>query len=104
MIDKFKHIEKTKSEIATDEIIDGIMKKLWMQSDYATIFYFGIVANLKQFAKAFKEPCVTTREDCLKIMGTYKTDNNVPDKIKDLIDTIFEEFDYKENKNENTKN
>jgi hypothetical protein len=27
--DKFKHIKKTKSEIATDEIIDGIMKKLW---------------------------------------------------------------------------
>lgn len=97
MIDKFRLMEKTKSEIATDEIMDGITKKLWMQSDYATAFYLGIVANLKHFAKTFKEPCEITREDCLKIMSTYKTDNNVPDKIKDLIDIIFEEFDYKEN-------
>lgn len=104
MIDKFKHIEKTKSEIAINEIINSITNKLWMQSDYATVFYLGVVANLKHFAKTFKEPCEITREDCLKIMGTYKTDNNVPDKIKDLIDTIFEEFDYKENENENTKN
>lgn len=96
MIDKFKHIEKSKSEIITDEIVYGIMNKLWTQSDYATAFHLGVIANLKQFAKAFKEPCVITREDCLKIMGTYKTDNNVSDKIKDLIDTIFEEFDYKE--------
>lgn len=95
--DKFKHIEKTNSETTIKEIIDGITNKLWMQSDYSTVFYLGVVANLKQFAKAFKEPCEITREDCLKIMSTYKTDDNVPDKIKNLIDVILEEFDYKEN-------
>lgn len=97
MIDKFKLTEKSKSEIIIDEIINGITNKLWLQSDYGTAFYLGVISNLKLFAKAFKEPCEITREDCLKIMSTYKTDNNVPDKIKELIDTILEEFDYKEN-------
>jgi hypothetical protein len=96
MIDKFKHIEKTKSEIAIDETMNDIINKLWIQSDYATAFYLGVVTNLKQLAKIFKEPCEITREDYLKIMSIYKKDNNVPDKIKDLIDTIFEEFNYKE--------
>ena len=96
MIDRFNHIEKSKSEIITDEIMDGIMNKLWIQSDYATVFYLGIIAHLKQFAKTFKEPCYISREDYLKIMSKYKTDDNVPDEIKNLIDTILEEFNYKE--------
>lgn len=96
MIDKFKLTEKSKSEIITDEIINGITNKLWLQSDYATAFYLGVISNLKHFAKVFKEPYQVDREVFLKTMSTYKTDN-VPDEIKNLIDTILEEFDYKEN-------
>lgn len=96
MIDKFKLTEKSKSEIAIDEIVNGFINKLWLQSDYATAFYLGVISSLKLFAKTFKEPCEITREDILKIMSSYKR-VETPDEIKNLIDTIFEEFDYKEN-------
>lgn len=96
MIDKFKLTEKSKSEITRDEIINNITNKLWIQSDYYTAFYLGILDILKAFAKTFKEPRLMSRKDFLDIMNTYKT-CDVPDEIKNLIDTILEEFNYKEN-------
>lgn len=95
MINKFKLTEKSKSEIVIDEMMSSYVNKLWLQSDYCTAFYLGVITTLKQFVGAFKEPCYISREDYLKIMSTYKT-YDVPDEIKNLIDTILEEFDYKE--------
>lgn len=90
-----EYIEKSKSQIISNKIINNINNKLWMQSDYGTAFYLGIITILKLFAKTFKKPQYIAREDFLEIMSTYKTDN-VPDEIKELIDVILEEFDYKE--------
>ena len=90
-----KYMDMSKSEIISDDIIKNITDKLWMQSGYITVYYLGAIAILKMLAKSFKNPCYMTREDFLSIISSYKT-SDVPDEIKNLVDAILEEFDYKE--------
>ncbi len=98
MINNFdeRYMNMSKSDIMSQDITNNITKKLWEQSDYGTMFYLGVISSLKSLAIACKNNCYIDREACLNMISLYKQ-YNVPDEIKELIDTIFEEFDYKEN-------
>ena len=95
-LNKYKFIEKTKSELEADNIINGITKKLWDDADYTTIYNLGAVTQLKVIAQALDKYGRLERDDILKLISTYKGSEGV----SDLVDMILEEFDYKENQND----
>ena len=99
MIDKLKkyaYLEKSYSQLVSEEIVNGICLKLWNESGYATAHYLGAINQLKAIASALKESDYLTKNDIVRLIATYKDDKNAPDEIKNLIKTILEEFDYKE--------
>lgn len=89
---KYRYIEKSKSELEQDKIINGITQKLWDDAGYRTIYNLGAVMQLKTIAQAL-EKYNLERNDILKLISTYKESEGV----SNLVDMILEEFDYKEN-------
>lgn len=96
-MNKYRYIEKTKSELESEKIINNLCLTLWKDSGYATAYYLGAINQLKVIASALKQSSCLTKEDTLMLIANYKKDNNAPDEIIDLIDAILEEFNYKEN-------
>lgn len=94
---EYKILKKTKSELAADEIIQNIHNKLWNESGYTTIYRLGVILQLKAMVESIKYCGSYTKEDLLKIISLNKSYDDVSDEINNLIDSILDEFDYKEN-------
>lgn len=84
---------KTKSETESDRIIHNL---LW-NNGYGTVYYLGMIHQLTGIAKVMKESTHLTKKDILMLIGSYKENKDVPNEIKELIDIVLDEFDYKEN-------
>ena len=89
---KYNYIEKTKSELEVDKIINDINSKLWNNNGYMTIYNLGAVNQLKVIAQALDKYGRLERDDILKLISHYKEFEGV----SDLVNIILEEFDYKE--------
>ena len=89
---RIDRLDKSKSDIMAEDIINKMSHELWKNSDYAVAYYLGVIFELKVFAKALKKPQCMSSEDCLAVMKTLKNDE-VPAVIKDIIDEILKEFD-----------
>ena len=89
---KYKHIEKTSSELETDRIFNDMYAKFWKDAGYEIIYNLGAVNQLKAIAQALDKHQRLDRDDILKLISTYK--NSVG--VSDLVKMILEEFDYKE--------
>ena len=94
---KYKFIKKSKSELETEKLIDNLTLKLWQEHDYLTIYYLGILSQFKAIAKGLGPHGTINRDDILMLINTFKTNDDAPDEIKNLVDMILDEFDYKEN-------
>ena len=94
---QYKFIRKSKSELAADEIVQNISRKLWDEKGYNTIYHLGAIMQLKCMIKGMKDDYSLTKSDLLAILASSKNYDDAPDEIKNLIDDILEEFDYKEN-------
>lgn len=94
---KYKYIKKSNSELETDKLVDNITHKLWVDSGYNTILYLGAVNQLKIIAESLRNYGSLGRNEILMLISSYKTNDDVPDEIKNLVDMILDEFDYKEN-------
>ena len=92
----YKFIKKSKSELETDRIVDSVAKKLWDDNGYSTVYCLGAINQLKVIAEGLKKYDSLRKDDILMLINAHKTDG-VPDEIKNLVDMILEEFDYKEN-------
>lgn len=90
---QYKFIEKTKSELEADRIVNDINNKLWNNNGYMTIYNLGAVNQLKIIAQALDKYGRLERDDILKLISSYKD----AEGVSDLVDMILEEFDYKEN-------
>ena len=90
---KYKYIEKTKSELESDNIVNNITSKLWNDAGYITIYNLGAINQLKVIAQALDKYGRLERDDVLKLISTFKDSEGV----SDLVDMILEEFHYKEN-------
>ena len=90
---KYRYIEKTKSELEGDRIVKSITQKLWDDAGYKTIYNLGAITQLKVLAQALDKYGRLERDDILKLISTYKESKGV----SDLANMILEEFDYKEN-------
>lgn len=96
----YKFIKKSKSELERDRIIDSLTLKLWGEHNYLTIYYIGILSQLQAIATGLGSHGTINRNDILMLINTFKASDDMPDEIKNLVDMILEEFDYKENQYE----
>lgn len=93
---KYKYIKKSKSELETDKLIDNITHKLWNDNGYFVIYYLGAINQLKPMAEALGPYGSINRDDILMLINSFKTNNDAPDEIKNLVDMILDEFNDKE--------
>lgn len=96
MLDKYKYIKKSNSELETDRLVNNISYKLWNDNGYQTIYYLGVITELKMLAEALGTYRTLNKTDILAIINSFKSNKDAPDEIKNLIDMILEEFDFKE--------
>ena len=59
---KYKFIEKTKSELASDEICNALSRKLWNDSGYNVVYMLGIVNYLSAMAKQMRSYDALTKK------------------------------------------
>lgn len=93
---KYKFIKKSESELATDEIIDALSRKLWNDSGYNVAYMLGVVNYLSALAKQMRSYDVLTKKDLVTCITAIKDGNETPDEIKKLVDIVLEELKEKE--------
>ena len=95
---KYKFIKKSQSELASDEIINNLSRKLWNDSGYSVAYMLGIVNYLSMLAKQMRSYDTLSKKDLIRCIECLKDGNETPDEIKNLVDIVLEELKEKENK------
>lgn len=94
--DKYKFIKKSKSELASDEIIDRISQKLWDDSGYNVVYMLGVINYLSAMAKQMRSYDTYSKKDLITLIASIKNGNETPDEIKNLVDIVLEELNEKD--------
>ena len=95
--DKYKFIKKSKSELASDEIINRISRKLCNDSGYNIVYMLGVINYLSAMAKQMRSYDTYSKKDLITLIASIKNGNETPDEIKNLVDIVLEELNKKEN-------
>ena len=95
---KYKFIKKSESELASDEIVNNLSRKLWNDSGYNIAYMLGVVNYLSALARGMKSYDTLTKKDLIRCIECFKDGNETPDEIKKLVDIVLEELKEKENK------
>ena len=95
---KYKFIKKSKSELASDEIVNNLSMKLWNDSGYNIVYVLGMINYLKSMVIAMRDSDYYSKKDLMRLIASFKDGDDYPDEIKSLVDTILEELEGKENK------
>lgn len=98
-LNNYKIAERSKFELATDEITLGIYNKIWGELGYNSIYYLGAVVFLRSMAKSLNRRDEYTKMYLLDVINSIKQIEGVPDNIKELVDVTLEEFEYKKREN-----
>lgn len=93
---KYKWIEKTKSELASDEIVNSLARKLWNDRGYNVIYLLGIVNYLKTMVSAMRDSDCYSKKDLIKLIASFKDGDDSPDEIRSFVDIVLEELKEKE--------
>ena len=94
--DKYKFIKKSKSELASDEIINRISQKLWDDSGYNVIYMLGVINYLSEMVKKMRSYDTYSKKDLITLIASIKNGNETPDEIKNLVDIVLEELNKKD--------
>ena len=94
---KYKYIRKSESELAADEIINNLSRKLWNDSGYNVAYMLGVVNYLSAMAKHLRDCDYYSKKDLIVLITSIKDGNETPDEIKKLVDIVLEELKEKEN-------
>ena len=95
--DKYKFIKKSKSELASDEIINRISRKLWNDSGYNVVYMLGVINYLSAMAKQMRSYDTYSKKDLITLIASIKNGNETPDEIKKFVDIVLEELNKEEN-------
>lgn len=90
--DKYKFIKKSEAEIASDEIVNNLSRKLWNDSGYNVAYMLGVVNYLSALAKQMRNDDKLTKNDLVTCIAAIKDGNETPVEIKELVDIILKEF------------
>ena len=93
--DKYKITEKSKFELASEDITLGIYNKIWGELGYNSIYYLGAVSFLRSMVKSLNRRDEYTKMYLLDVINSIKQIEDIPDNIKTLVDVTLEEFEYK---------
>ena len=93
---KYNFTKKSKSDLASDAILNNIYHKMWDDRGYTTGYYLGVVNQLKSMIKGMRDDHTFSQKDLLMLLASSKNYDETPDEIKSLIDDILEECNYKE--------
>ena len=96
---KYKITEKSKFELAADEITLGITNKIWGELGYNSVYYLGAVGFLRSMAKSIGKRDEYTKMYLLDVINSIKQIDGAPENIKELVDVVLEEFEYKKGDN-----
>lgn len=96
---KYKISERSKFELASDNITLGIYNKIWGELGYNSIYYLGAVTFLRSMAKSTSKRDKYIKTYLLEVINSIKQIEGVPDNIKELVDVTLEEFEYKKKEN-----
>ena len=69
---KYKISERSKFEIASDEITLGIYNKLWGELGYNSMYYLGAVGFLRSMAKSLDRRDEYMKEYLLNVINSIK--------------------------------
>lgn len=94
---KYKYIKKSESELASDDIVNNLSRKLWNDSGYNIAYMLGIVNYLSAMAKQMRDNDAFMKKDLVTLIASIKDGNETPDEIKKLVDIVLEELKDKEN-------
>ena len=94
---KYKYIKKSESELASDEIVNNLSRKLWNDSGYNVAYLLGIVNYLKAMATQMRSHDSYSKKDLMMCIASIKDGTEIPDEIKKLVDIVLEELKDKEN-------
>lgn len=94
---KYKFIKKSESELASDEIINNLSRKLWNDSGYNIAYMLGVVNYLSAMAKQMRSYDALMKKDLVRCIECIKDGNETPEEIKRLVDIVLEELKEKEN-------
>ena len=94
---KYKYIKKSESELASDEIINNLSRKLWNDSGYNIAYMLGVVNYLSAMAKQMRSYDALTKKDLVTLIAAIKDGNETPDEIKKIVDIVLKELKEKEN-------
>lgn len=89
---KYKFIKKSESELASDEIVNNLSRKLWNDSGYNVAYMLGIVNYVSALVKQMRDDDFLTKKNLIKFIATLKEGNETPDEIKKLVDIVLEEL------------
>lgn len=93
---KYKFIKKSKSELASDEIVNKLSNKLWKDSGYNIAYMLGVVNYLGVLAKQMRSNDYLSKTDLVMFITSIKDGNETPDEIKNIVDIVLEELKEKE--------
>ncbi len=93
---KYKYIKKSESELASDEIVNNLSRKLWNDSGYNVAYMLGVVNYLSALAKQMRSYDTLSKSDLIRCIELLKDGNETPDEIKKLVDIVLEELKEKE--------
>ena len=93
-LNKYKLIKKSKSVLAAEEIAQGVYHKLWSDFGFNDIYWLGAIMQTKAMIEALRDGNAYDKKCLLMIIASVKNNEDASGKIKDLVDTILEEFDY----------
>ena len=91
MLNQYKFTKKSNSELEFEKLLNNT---IW-NNCYSTIYYLGAINQLKMLAEALGTHRTINKTDILAIINSFKSNKDVPDEIKNLVDMILDEFDYK---------
>lgn len=94
---KYKYIRKSESELASDDIINNLSRKLWNDSGYNVAYMLGVVNYLSAMAKCMRDCDSYSKKDLIVLITSIKDGDETPDEIKKLVDIVLEELKEKEN-------
>lgn len=94
---KYKFIKKSESELASDEIVTNLSRKLWNDSGCNVAYMLGVVNYLSAMARQMSNYDTYSKKDLITLIAAIKDGDGTPDEIKKLIDIVLEELKEKEN-------